>query len=347
MRKYKIEPIARELEADLRFKIDHKTKPIRSLGGLEGIALQIGLIQRSLTPILSNPTIVVYAADHGIAHEGVSAYPQDVTWQMVYNFLDDGAAINVFCRQHNIALRIVDAGVNYDFPEDLSGLIRNKAAKSTKNFLKAPAMTVKQAKSCIDSSANIVRAVHKGGCNTIGFGEMGIGNTSSASVLMSLLTGFPLETCIGRGTGLDDDQLNHKLEILTKAMMRHGKPDTVLKTLSAFGGFEIAQLVGGMLQAAELRMIILVDGFIATMAFLVAHAIDPAIKDYCIFCHQSAEQGHGVLLNFLNVKPILNLNLRLGEGTGAAMAFPIIQSAVNFLNEMASFESAAVSTRND
>lgn len=345
MRKYKIECITRELEADLRFKIDHKTKPVGSLGRLEDIALQIGLIQQSTTPILSTPTIVVYAADHGIAKEGVSAYPQEATWQMVNNFLNDGAAINVFCKQHEIKLSIIDAGVNYDFPKGLPGLIRNKAAKSTENFLKDPAMTMKQAQSCIDSSANIVIDIYKGGCNTIGFGEMGIGNTSSAAVLMSVLTGLPLKTCIGRGTGLDDDQLNHKVEILTKAMVRHGKPDTILKTLCAYGGFEIAQMIGGMFQAAELRMLILVDGFIATTAFLVAHAIDPTIKDYCIFCHQSEEQGHGILLNFLKVKPLLNLNLRLGEGTGAAIALPIIQSAINFLNEMSSFESAAVSTK--
>ncbi|MEX2233751.1 MAG: nicotinate-nucleotide--dimethylbenzimidazole phosphoribosyltransferase [Cyclobacteriaceae bacterium] len=343
MRKYNIQPLSRTLEYDLRLRIDRKTKPVGALGRLEEIALQIGLIQQTIEPRLINPTILVFAADHGIAKEGVSAYPQEVTWQMVNNFLQGGAAINVFCRQHNISLSVVDAGVNFDFPKDTPGLIRNKTGKSTENFVKAPAMTVKQTQSCIDTSANIVSTLHESGCNIIGFGEMGIGNTSSASVLMSVITGLPLKACIGRGTGLDDAGLNHKHEILSKAIQRHGKPNTILKTLCAYGGFEIAQMVGSILQAASDRMIIMIDGFIATVAYLVAHAIEPSVKDYCIFCHQSGERGHAVLLDHIKVKPLLNLDMRLGEATGVAMAFPIIQSAVNVLNEMASFESAQVS----
>lgn len=345
MRKYRIAPVETSLRSELRKKIDNKTKPVGSLGMLEEIALRIGLIQNTFSPVLRQPHLAVYAADHGIANEGVSAYPQDVTWQMVKNFLNGGAAVNVFCRQHNINLTVVDAGVNFDFLIDTKGLIINKPAKSTKSFLREPAMTVKHAQRCIDTSANIVHSINKEGCNIIGFGEMGIGNTSSASVLMSVICNFPIENCVGRGTGLDDQRMRHKLEVLEKAIARHGKPDTTLKTLATYGGYEIAQIVGGILQAAELKMTILIDGFISTVAYMVAQTIEPQVKDYCIFCHQSSEQAHAFLLDYLKVKPLLNLEMRLGEGTGVAVAFPVIQCAVRFLNEMASFESAAVANR--
>lgn len=345
MRKYKVTPVDRSLESKLVKKIDGKTKPIGSLGVLETIAVQVGLIQNTLSPILQQPHLIVYAGDHGIAKEGVSAFPHDVTWQMVMNFSKGGAAVNVFSRQNNISLKIVDAGVNYDFPKDLPGLIRNKAAKSTASFLREEAMTVKHAQRCIDTSANIIQSIHKEGCNIIGFGEMGIGNTSSASALMSVICNIAIEKCIGSGTGLDADGVRHKLTVLTKAIARHGKPDTFLKTLAAYGGYEIAQIVGAILQAAELKMTILIDGFISTVAYLVAEKIEPHVKDYCIFCHQSSERGHALLLDYLKVKPLLNLEMRLGEGTGVAVAFPIIQCAVSFLNEMASFESATVANK--
>lgn len=345
MRKYKVIPVDRSIKPGLLRKIDGKTKPVGSLGILEDIALRIGMIQNTLTPELRNPHLLVYAADHGIAKEGVSAYPQEVTWQMVTNFLSNGAAINVFCRQHNIKLCVVDAGVNYDFPKSTLGLIRNKAAKSTDSFLRDPAMTVKHAQKCIDTSANIVRSIYDEGCNVIGFGEMGIGNTSSASALMSVICNVPIDKCIGRGTGLDEPGLHHKQQVLAKAIAKHGKPDTVLKTLATYGGFEIAQMVGGILQAAEFRMVVFIDGFISTVAYLVAQAIEPDVKDYCLFCHQSSEQAHRSLLGYFDAKPILDLEMRLGEGTGVAVAFPVIQSAVNFLNEMASFESARVSNK--
>lgn len=344
MRKYKIEPLSRGLQPALEQKINQKTKPLKSLGRLEELALQIGLIQQSLHPQLSNPHLLVFAADHGIAREGVSAYPPEVTWQMVMNFLTGGAAINVLCRQHHIALQVVDAGVNYDFAASTVGLIRNKAGKGTANFLKGPAMSIKQAQSCMDTSANLIGKFHQEGCNVIGFGEMGIGNTSSASLLMSVLCNLPLIKCIGRGTGLDERGVSYKLHILAKALDVNGKPKTPLKTLATYGGFEIAQITGAILQAAQLKMVILIDGFIASVAYLVAQSIEPAVKDYCIFCHLSGEQGHQLLLEYLQVKPILNLEMRLGEGTGVAVAYPIIQSAVHFLNEMACFESARIST---
>ncbi|HEY9048071.1 MAG TPA: nicotinate-nucleotide--dimethylbenzimidazole phosphoribosyltransferase [Ohtaekwangia sp.] len=347
MKKFKIKPLATSLQATLQKKIDKKTKPLGALGKLEELALQIGMIQQTLSPALTNPYILVFAGDHGIAEEGVSAYPQEVTWQMVMNFIQGGAAINVFCRQHNITLNVVDAGVKYTFPENLEGLIYNKIAMGTANFLKGPAMTIEQTQRCLSTAADIVNAIHAKGCNVIGFGEMGIANTTSASALMSLFCDIPVAQCVGRGTGLDDAAFQHKIDVITRALKQYNKHDTPITMLATFGGFEIAQIAGAMLQAAENSMVILVDGFITTAAYLVAQAIDPAVKDYCIFCHQSQERGHGLMLQAIDVQPLLELNMRLGEGTGAAVAYPLLQSAVAFLNDMASFESASVSEKSE
>jgi nicotinate-nucleotide--dimethylbenzimidazole phosphoribosyltransferase len=345
MKKYNIKAVDDTLLPALRDKIDRKTKPVGALGRLEQLAVQIGRIQNTLEPRLIRPHILVFAADHGIASEGVSAYPQEVTYQMVMNFLHGGAAINVFCRQHGIEWKVVDAGVDHDFPKEIDGLVHIKAGKGTGNFKVEPAMSVAQAHFCIDNSANLVKEVARTGCTVIGFGDMGIGNTSSAAMLMSVLCNIPLEFCVGMGTGLDDDALQRKKEVLQEALNKHGKPNTPLKALTTYGGFEIAQIAGAILQASECGMIILIDGFIASSAFLVAYAIEPKVKDYCIFCHQSHEHGHQLLLQHLNAEPLVNLNMRLGEGTGAAVAYPIVQSAVNFLNEMASFESASIATK--
>lgn len=339
-----ITPVSETLRAALLHKIDYKTKPLQALGMLETLALRIGLIQQTLSPQLSNPHMLVFAGDHGVVAEGVSAYPQEVTWQMVMNFIGGGAAINVFCRQHGIRLNVVDAGVNHEFPEGLDGLVYAKVAKGTANFAKEPAMTVQQAEVCVTRGAAVVKDIHAKGCNIVGFGEMGIGNTSAASALMHALTGIPVEHCVGRGTGLNDAALEHKINVLQRAAAHHGTQQTPLQALATFGGFEIAQIAGGMLQAAAGGMIILVDGFIATAAFLVARALVPAVAHYAVFCHRSQEKGHARLLQYLGADPLLDLNLRLGEGTGVAIAYPIVQSAVAFLNEMASFESAGVST---
>ncbi len=344
---FSISRLDHSLREMLQRKVDRKTKPLGALGALENIAIQIGMIQQTLTPKLTNPHVLVFAGDHGIAREGVSAYPQEVTWQMVMNFLSGGAAINVFCKQHGIELKIVDAGVNHEFPNDTVGMIHNKTGMGTGSFANGMAMSIEQAQSCIATSAGIVKEIAKTGCTIIGFGEMGIANTSSAAILMSVLCNMPIEKCVGRGTGLDDVTLKHKLDVLKKSLAKNGKPDTPLNVLATFGGFEIAQLVGAMLQAAESQLIILIDGFIASAAYLVAQAIEPLVKEYCIFCHQSDEQAHALLLQYLQVKPLLSLNMRLGEGTGVAVAYPIIQSAVNFLNDMASFESARVSKKSE
>lgn len=335
---------AGSISKELQFIIDNKTKPQDSLGILEKIAQQIGEIFNSTQPKINKPHIVVFAADHGIAQHGVSAYPQDVTRQMVDNFLSGGAAINVFCKQHNIALTIVDAGVNYDFPPN-AALVNNKIGKGTHSFLFNAAMSMQQVNECLNKGAEVVNKIFEEGCNTIGFGEMGIGNTSTASTLMSVLCNIPIEQCVGIGTGVDHNKLSQKHIIIKKAIDNYKGDRELFNLLEYFGGFEIIQMAGGMLEAHKNNMLVLVDGFISSVAFLIAFKMNPAIKKNTLFCHCSAEKGHRILLEYLQVKEIVQLNMRLGEGTGCAVAFPIIQSAVNFLNEMASFESAGVSNQ--
>ncbi|UOK42428.1 MULTISPECIES: nicotinate-nucleotide--dimethylbenzimidazole phosphoribosyltransferase [Flavobacterium] len=339
-----LENVSTEFESALQHKIDHKTKPTGALGILEVLAKQIGTVFKTLEPKILQPNIVVFAADHGIANHGVSAYPQDVTRQMVANFLEGGAAINVFCRQHNIQLSVVDSGVNYDFAP-ISNLIAAKIDRGTKSFLQGPAMSKEQLELCFEKGGEIVSAIAQKGSNCIGFGEMGIGNTSTASVLMSVITGIPIEDCVGKGTGVNDEKLRFKNEILRKAIVSYEGNDSLDEKLAYFGGFEILQMAGGMLEAYKNNMLILVDGFICSVAFLIAFKKNPSIIKNAVFSHQSAEQAHIKLLNYLEVKAILQLDLRLGEGTGCAVAFPIVQSAVAFLNEMASFESAGVSNK--
>ncbi|HEY1194751.1 nicotinate-nucleotide--dimethylbenzimidazole phosphoribosyltransferase [Flavobacterium sp.] len=328
----------------LQEKIDSKTKPLGALGTLETLAFQMATVFETLNPKIINPNIVVFAADHGIANHRVSDYPQDVTRQMVNNFLDGGAAINVFCNQNNIELSIVDAGVNYDFPTNTK-LIDAKIAKGTQSFLHVPAMSESEVQLCLDKGKAIVENIAKTGCNCIGFGEMGIGNTSTASVLMSVLTNSDIEDCVGKGTGVSDEKLIQKQNILKKAIENYSGQAELMSQLSYFGGFEILQMAGGMLSAFDNKMLILVDGFICTTAFLIASKINPNIIKNAVFSHCSAEKAHIKLLDYLNAKPILNLDLRLGEGTGCAIAFPILKSAEVFLNEMASFESAGISKK--
>lgn len=328
---------------ELQHKIDTKTKPIKSLGLLEDIALKIGLIQKSLTPHIAKPTMLIYAADHGITEEKVSAFPSEVTPQMVYNFLQEGAAINVFCRLNSLDLKIIDAGVNTDFPTHPK-LIHAKAAYGTKNMLHLAAMSEQELNYCFTQGFAHIDNLFTSKVNTVGFGEMGIGNTSSASLLLSRALNIPLNICVGRGTGLDDEGFNKKKQILQRVLDKHPLANTPMQMLQCFGGFEIAQMCGAMLRAYEHNMVLLIDGFICSSAFLMAKLINPKIIDNAIFCHQSQEPGHKILLQNLNQRALLDLDLRLGEGSGCAIAFPIIQSAVAFLNEMASFESAKVST---
>ncbi|MBC3861876.1 nicotinate-nucleotide--dimethylbenzimidazole phosphoribosyltransferase [Undibacterium jejuense] len=330
-----------DLEAALAAAINNKTKPLGSLGRLEELAAQIGLIQQTTTPKLNAPGIMIFAGDHGVVAEGVSAYPQDVTWQMVENFLAGGAAINVFAKQNGIDLQIVDAGVNHDF--GAREFLHNcKVANGTCNFAQEPAMTSAQCQMALQNGRDLVARLSG---NVLGFGEMGIGNTTAAAALMHKLSGVAVADCVGAGTGLNSAGILHKQKVIEAAVALHAKVTEPLDVLACFGGFEIATMVGAMLAAAERRMVLLIDGFIVTSALLVAAKMEPAILDYCVFSHQSDESGHARMLQVLGAKPVLQLDLRLGEGTGAALVYPMLQAAVNFLNQMATFGSAQVSEK--
>ncbi|HOL65265.1 MAG TPA: nicotinate-nucleotide--dimethylbenzimidazole phosphoribosyltransferase [Accumulibacter sp.] len=330
----------------LQARIDSKTKPLGSLGQLEKLALQIGEIQQTLTPRLAQPHLLVFAGDHGAARAGVSAYPQEVTWQMVENFLAGGAAINVFARHNDLSLQVIDAGVAHDFGIR-AGLVDAKIAAGTQNYLEQPAMSAEQCQLAIERGATIVRELAGRGCRVLGFGEMGIGNSAAAALLTHCLTGEALAECIGRGTGLNDAGLARKKQLLAQAAARAALPPQAdpQRVLAEFGGYEMAMICGALLAGAEAGMLLLIDGFIVTAALMAAVAIAPAVRDYCVFCHRSAEPGHRVLLNALQAEPLLDLGLRLGEGTGAALAWPLVRAAVAFLDEMASFASAGVSDR--
>jgi len=339
------------LDAALLDKINNKTKPLGALGQLEQLALQIGRIQKTLTPALANPQILVFAGDHGATKAGVSAYPQDVTWQMVENFLAGGAAINVFARANGLGLKIVDAGVAHDFGER-EALVDAKVAPGTQNYIETAAMTPAERDTAIARGAALARELADAGCKVLGFGEMGIGNTAAASLITHYLTATPLADCIGRGTGLDDPGLARKRALLAQAAARAGLParndggsEHAQAVLAEFGGFEIAMMAGAMLGAAESGMLLLIDGFIVGAALLVAARIEPAIVDYAVFCHRSAEPGHQAQLKAFDAEALIDLGLRLGEGTGAALAWPLVRAAAAFLNEMASFESAGVAEK--
>jgi nicotinate-nucleotide--dimethylbenzimidazole phosphoribosyltransferase len=331
------------LNEQLQHKIDFKTKPLGSLGLLEDLALQVGLIQNTLTPEIKNPALLVFAADHGLTAEGISPFPKDVTWQMVMNFVAGGAAINVFCRQNNINLKVVDAGVDYDFPSGVP-VIDAKIARGTRNMRVEPAMTSEECAATIQKGRELVQDEAAKGCNIIGFGEMGIGNTSASSLLMHRFLNIPIVECTGAGTGSHGEQLTRKMQILKEVSEKYD-PKTPAETLATFGGLEIAMMVGAMLEARDQNMILLIDGFIATAAVLTAIQFNSEVRTNCVFCHSSDERGHKLMLDKMNARSMLHLNLRLGEGTGAALALPLVQAAVNFLNEMASFEDAGVTNK--
>ncbi len=333
-----------DIGLSLKHKIDTKTKPMGSLGYLENIAFKIGRIQNTLSPKLCKPAIVVFAADHGLTQEGISAYPAEVTHQMVLNFLNNGAAINVFCRQHGIQLTIVDAGVNFDFAPH-PNLHIQKIRKGSRNMLHEPALSMDEFLFSMNSGMEVVNDIFREGSNVIGFGEMGIGNTSAASLIMSKLYELPIADCIGRGTGVNDEQLARKIRILQQVHTQYPAVTNPFEIAKTFGGLEIAQMIGAMKAAFAHNMLILIDGFIATAAVAVLAKDHAAILENCIFCHTSDETAHRALLQLLNQKAVLDLNMRVGEGTGCAVAYPIIKSAVHFLNEMASFEQAQVTNK--
>lgn len=325
----------------LQDKINNLTKPKGSLGTLEEIALQIGLIQQTLTPSLDHPINVIYASDHGIADEGVSKSPKEVTRQVIHNFLNGGAGICFLARQHGFELKIVDGGVDYDFPI-IPQLINKKIRKGTRNFLHEAAMSREEMEQALQYGADIVTECHNEGCNVISFGEMGIGNTAASSMWMTCLTGIPLIDCVGAGSGLDNEGIRHKYNILKKSLDNYNGGNSPLEIIRYFGGYEMVMAIGGMLRAAELKMVILIDGFIMTNCILAASRLYPAVLSFCIFGHCGDETGHKRILDTMQVKPLLNLGLRLGEGSGSVCAYPIVDSAVRMINEMHSFQQAAI-----
>ena len=340
--KFNIKPLDRSLQPAVREKIDNLTKPKGSLGRLEELAEKIALILHTLSPILKHPHNVLFAADHGILEEGVSVSPKEVTWQQLSHFSKGGAGINFLCEQHGFKLVLVDAGVDYDIPKG-HGIIDMKVRKGTRNFLHEPAMTKEELELCIERGASVVKEIHRTtGCNIISFGEMGSGNTSPSAVWMHLFTGIELEKCIGAGAGLDTPGIRHKYEVLSKAVANYSVGEDPESKIAWFGGYEMAMAMGAMMQAAELGMIILVDGFIMTSVILAATQFYPQILDYAIFGHQGDESGHKRMLDAMGARAILHLDLRLGEGSGAVCAYPIVESAVRMINRMDSFQSVNV-----
>lgn len=322
-------------------KINNLTKPKGSLGTLEELALQIGWIQQTLTPTLNHPQNIIFAADHGIVEEKVSLSPKEITWQQISNFLHGGAGVNFLCRQHGFTLKIVDAGVDYDLPYD-KGIINMKVRKGTRNYLHGAAMTEEEMELCLERGAEVVRSCREEGSNVLSFGEMGIGNTSSSSLWMTCFTGISLESCVGAGSGLDNAGIRHKYAVLRQSLDNYKGDGSPRDIIRHFGGLEMVMAVGAMLQAAELGMIILVDGFIMTNCILAAGKLYPEVLNYAIFGHCGDETGHKLLLDSMGAKPLLNLGLRLGEGTGAICAYPIVVSSVRMMNEMDNFAHASI-----
>jgi len=339
---FNIPPVSRELEAALRRRIDDKTKPIGSLGKLEDFVLRLGLMQGTLTPELKSPVVLVFAGDHGLAGEGASPYPPEVTKQMVLNYLGGGAAINAFTRQHRIAMKVIDAGVASDLPSH-ADLLPYKIRRGTRNALVEAALTPDEVELGLVRGAKIATAFIAAGHDALLLGEMGIGNTAVSALLISSLLGLPLDECVGRGAGHDDQGLARKQKLCAQVRLRRGEIGDARAALSAYGGCEIAMMAGAMLAAAQARKLVVVDGFISTAAAVVASRIHPGVLDYCVFSHASAESGHAKALHALGMQPLVDLGFRLGEGTGAAVVWPLLVSATVFLREMATFSSAGVS----
>ena len=343
MRNFKIEKPDDGMRSAIQTKIDNLNKPKGSLGVLEDLAMQACLIQQTLTPSLAHPCHLLLGGDHGIEREGVSVSPREVTWQQMINFTHGGGGVNMFCRQHGFKLRIVDVGVDYDLSQ-VPGIIDRKIARGTKNFLYEPAMSEAEFDKAIEVGASLVDDCIADGCKVLCIGEMGIANTSPSSIWMSLFCDIPLDDCIGAGAGLDSPGIRHKREVLSRAVA-NSKLSTLnspLSILRYFGGFEMIAAIGAMLRAAEQHLIILVDGFIMTACALAACRLYPAAQSYMVFGHCGDESGHRHMLDAMGAKPLLSLGMRLGEGTGALCAFPILDSAVRMINEMNNFDNGNI-----
>ena len=355
MQPFKIESLDRSMQAAIQAKIDNLNKPKGALGVLEELALQISLVQQTLSPQLHHPCHLLLGGDHGIEREGVSVSPREVTWQQMINFTHGGGGVNMFCRQHGFDLSIVDVGVDYDL-SSYPAILNRKIARGTKDFLYEPAMSEAEFDQAIRVGAELTDACYEKGSNIICIGEMGIGNTSPSSIWLSLFCDVPLDDCIGAGSGLNNEGIRHKREILQKAVEKFLKDgqdrqdglngrdgrENDEEILRYFGGFEMIAAIGAMLRAAERRMLVMVDGFIMTACALGAVKLYPAAKDYMIFGHCGDESAHKMMLDHLGAHALLNLGLRLGEGTGALCAYPIIDSAVRMINEMNNFDNARI-----
>ncbi len=342
MRAYTIEPLDDTFKKVAQDRIDSLAKPLGSLGKLEGIAKRVATIQNSLTPKLTNPNHLLFVADHGIVEEGVSPSPKEITWQQAINMTQGGAGINVFTNQHNVALHIIDAGTDYDFPKDIN-IIDKKVRKGSRNFLHEAALTEEEVNLALRHGEEMVNLIAEQGCNIVSMGELGIGNTSVASIWMHLLTNIPLQQCVGAGSGFNDEFIRRKHQILQQSVNRYTGEINPMAIMIEFGGLEMIMATGAMLRAAELKMVILIDGFLMTNSLLMASTINPEVENYAIFSHRSEEQGHILLLEYLGVEPLVHLNFCLGEGTGAVCAYPLIESGVRMINQMKSFEESKIS----
>ncbi len=357
MKEFSIQSVDKSLQAAIQEKIDNLNKPKGSLGRLEELAMQVCLVQQTLDPSTAHPCHLLLGGDHGIEREGVSVSPREVTWQQMLNFTRGGGGVNMFCRQHGFHLRIVDVGVDYDL-SGVEGIIDRKIARGTKNFLYEPAMSEEEFDRAIQVGVDLVDDCISEGCRVLSIGEMGIANTSPSSIWMHLFGNIPLEECIGAGAGLDTPGIRHKYEVLSKAVdnyhqtpitqhltpnTQHLTPNTQHPTpLRHFGGFEMIAAIGAMLRAAEQHLVVLVDGFIMTACAIGAIRLYPAAQNYMIFTHCGDESGHQRMLDIVHARPLLHLGLRLGEGTGALCAFPIVDSAVRMMNEMNNFDNAKI-----
>ncbi|MCI0480126.1 MAG: nicotinate-nucleotide--dimethylbenzimidazole phosphoribosyltransferase, partial [Candidatus Dadabacteria bacterium] len=334
------------LSAETQKRLDNLTKPSGSLGKLEDLARQVVEITKNKNPKLKDKVIFTMAGDHGVADEGVSAYPREVTPQMVYNFLNGGAGINVLARHAGARVVVVDMGVACDLKND-PRLIVKKVAFGTKSITKGPAMSKDEAVKSVENGIEVFEEEFAKGINIVGTGDMGIGNTTPSSAIVAAITGRKVEDVTGRGTGIDDKALSGKISAIKEALkVNRADPKDGIDVLSKLGGFEIGGLAGVILAAASHRVPVVIDGFISGAAALVAYTLEPKTKDYMIAAHCSVEQGHKAALAFMGLRPILDLNLRLGEGTGAALAMYIVEAGTRILNEMATFKSADVSERN-
>ena len=344
MIQFNIKSTEKSLQTAILHKIDNLNKPKGSLGRLEELAMQICLIQQTLEPSLAHPCHLLLGGDHGIEREGVSVSPREVTWQQMINFTHGGGGVNMFCRQHGFKLRIVDVGVDYDL-SNIEGIVNRKIARGTKNFLYEPAMSEKEFDQAIQIGCDLVDDCIAEGCRILSIGEMGIANTSPSSIWMHLFTGIPLKDCIGAGAGLDAPGIRHKYEVLSNALANYQATThhpTPITHIRHFGGYEMIAAIGAMLKAAEKHLVILIDGFIMTACAMAAILLYPAAQDYMIFTHCGDESGHKRMLDAMGANALLNLGLRLGEGTGALCAFPIVDSAVRMMNEMNNFDNAHI-----